>query len=315
MEAPSRSSPVRTILLLGPTGGGKSALAMALASRVEAEIVSADSMQLYRGMDIGTAKPSVDERQRVRHHMIDVADPHHDAPTVSDWLAGAHTAIEAIHARKHVAIVVGGTNLYLRALIDGLATIPPADESIRAELSSRTTADLRDELMRIDPAAASRIHANDTRRTIRALEVARLTGQSISAHQEQWGSCIRAVPGDWLLVGLAWPVDLINRRIHARVKDMMKAGFLEEVRGLATKGPLLHQARAAVGYEELLAHLEGTLSLEEAVERIAIRTRRYAKQQRTWLKRFRVVPSSLWLEASDGDPVRWSSQVADNLNF
>ncbi len=315
METSAPINPLRTIVVLGPTGGGKSSLAMALASRAPAEIVSADSMQVYRGMDIGTAKPSVEDRKHVAHHMLDIADPHREAPTVSDWLRGARAAMHSIHARGRIAIVVGGTNLYMRALVDGLAPIPPADESIRAELSSRTPTQLRAELEAVDPGAAARIHVNDNRRTIRALEVARLTGQSISTHQRQWGACIRDVPGDWLLVGLHWPVELINRRINARVRDMMERGFLDEVRRLAVAGPLLPQARAAVGYDELLSHVEGRVALDEAIERTAIRTRRYAKQQRTWLRRFQAVPRSLWIDATDGDPEKWAARVADNLIF
>lgn len=310
-------SSTRTLIIAGPTAGGKSSLAMDMASILPrgAEIVSADSMQAYRGMDIGTAKPTVDEQSRVRHHGIDIADPHREEPTVADWLAGAHTAIADIHARGKCALVVGGTNLYLRAFIDGLAPTPPSDESLRATLEARGLASLREELERVDPVAAGRIHPNDLRRTVRALEVAHLTGRPISEHHTQWGSTLGALPVGCGLIGIDWEPEAINRRINSRVRTMMTSGFLAEVEHLRAVGPLLRQPSEAVGYGEMLAHLDGTLTIEEAEQRTAIRTRQYAKQQRTWLKRFRAIPGTLWVRGCHLDSPTAVREIIDNFRL
>lgn len=296
-----------TLLILGPTAGGKTALALAIARQLRdapapgmprgAECISADSMQVYRGMDIGTAKPTPAERAEVPHHMIDVADPHADSFTLADWLAGAQQAIAATHARGNLAIVVGGTSLYVKALLEGMFDAPPPDPELRARLEQEPTEHLRAQLERLDPVAAARIHPNDRRRAIRAIEVHQQTGQPISALQLQWQARPQPLPEGWHAIGLNWPVEAINQRINARVGGMMAAGFLEEVARLAAKGPLTRQAVEAVGYQELLAHLAGKVTLEEAVEAIKIRSRRYAKQQRTWLRRFQALPGSLWLDA------------------
>lgn len=178
----------RVIVVMGPTASGKSALALAMARAAgpAVELVSADSMQVYRGMDIGTAKPTTSERSEVIHHGLDLVDPTHDGFTVEDWLGHAHAALAAIHARGGVAIVVGGTNLYAKALIEGLFDGPPADPALREELGTWELDALRSELVRIDPVAAERIHRNDRRRTIRAIEVHRATGTPISVLQAQW---------------------------------------------------------------------------------------------------------------------------------
>ncbi len=289
----------QTILILGPTAGGKSALAMALAAAMSqgAECVSADSMQVYRGMDIGTAKPTPAERAAVVHHMIDVADPHVDTFTLADWLEGANRAIQSAHARGHHALVVGGTNLYARALMEGMFSTPAPDAGARQELEARPSEWLRSELERRDPIAAARIHPNDRRRSIRAIEVHQQTGHTITALQQQWLNTPQPLPPHWHLVGLDWPVDQINARINARVTAMMNAGLVQEVVQLAARGPLTRQAIEAVGYHEVLAHLAGELTLEQATETIKVRTRRYGKQQRAWLRRFRRIPGSVWIDA------------------
>ncbi|MDA1008174.1 MAG: tRNA (adenosine(37)-N6)-dimethylallyltransferase MiaA [Planctomycetota bacterium] len=290
-----------TLLIAGPTGGGKSALAVEVAQSFSqrGEIVSADSMQLYRGMNIGTAKATPLEQSRVAHHMIDCADPHHDAPTVADWLAGAERAISEIHQRGHVALVVGGTNLYLRAMIDGLFDGPPQNAPLRAELEATDLDVLRIELDRVDPQAAQRIHRNDRRRTIRAIEVARLSGQSITSLQTQWSGTMSALAPGVRLVGLDWTAPHINSRINARVREMMSMGFLDEVAALRAVGPLTRQASGAVGYLELWRHLDGDQPLSDAVESIGIRSRKYAKQQRTWFRRMHLIPDSVWVDAAD----------------
>jgi tRNA dimethylallyltransferase len=301
MTMPATPSPTdapRTILVLGPTAGGKTALSVELALRVPGggECVSADSMQVYRGMDIGTAKPSAEERRGVPHHLIDVADPHGGPFTVADWVDGARAAIEAIHARGRHAIVVGGTNLYVKSLTEGMFEGPAGDPEIRARLEALPTEMLRGDLEHHDPVAASRIHFNDRRRTIRALEVWMITGRRISELQQQWSDAPRALPAGMHVVGLEWPVDLINQRINQRVHAMIEAGLEQEVMRLLAKGPLNRQAIEAVGYREVLRHFAHELSIEEAEEEIKVRTRQYARQQRTWLRRFKAVPGAIWID-------------------
>ena len=288
----------RTVLVLGPTAGGKTALSveLALAMPGGGECVSADSMQVYRGMDIGTAKSTPEERRGVPHHLIDVADPHGGPYTVADWIDGAREAIAGIHARGRHAIVVGGTNLYVKGLVEGMFEGPPADPAIRAQLEALPTEILRRDLEHHDPIAASRIHVNDRRRTVRALEVWMLTGRRISELQRQWSDSPRARPDGMHVVGLEWPVEMINQRINARVRGMIEAGLEREVMHLLAKGPLNRQAVEAVGYLEVLRHFAHEITIEEAEELIKVRTRQYARQQRTWLRRFKAIPASIWVD-------------------
>jgi tRNA dimethylallyltransferase len=274
------------------------------------ELVSADSMQVYRGMDIGTAKPTTSERSEVIHHGLDLVDPTHDGFTVEDWLAHAHAALAAIHARGGVAIVVGGTNLYAKALIEGLFDGPPADPALREELGTWELDALRSELVRIDPVAAERIHRNDRRRTIRAIEVHRATGTPISVLQAQWRDRPAALPANWSLVGLSMGVEANNRRINARVRGMRAMGLVDEVRSLLGAGGFGAQAATAVGYRELIAHLHGAGSEDDAFEAIKIATRQLAKQQRTWLKRFADTPGSTWIDAGDGLTEQRMAEIA-----
>ncbi len=302
----------RVIVVMGPTASGKSALALAMARAAGglAELISADSMQVYRGMDIGTAKPTASERAEVAHHGLDLVEPTHDGFTVEDWLEHAHAALAAIHGRGGVAIVVGGTNLYAKALLEGLFDGPPADHELRAELGSWELDALRAELLRIDPAAAERIHRNDRRRTIRAIEVHRATGTPISVLQAQWRDRPTALPAGWSLIGLCMGVEANNRRINARVRAMRAMGLVEEVRSLIAAGGFGTQAATAVGYRELIAHLRGASSEDDAFEAIKIATRQLAKQQRTWLKRFADTPGSTWIDAGDGLTDERMSEIA-----
>ncbi len=286
------------MLILGPTAGGKTRLAIDLALRLPGggECISADSMQVYRGMDIGTAKPDARERGPVPHHLLDLVDPGEDGFTVDTWLALAEESITAIRGRGRWPIVVGGTNLYVQALLAGLADGPEPDPTLRARLEATPDGELRSWLERLDPAAASRIHANDRKRSVRAIEVCELTGRRISDLQQEWnGGHART---DIRLIGLEWPADAINRRINRRVAAMIEAGLVEEARGLWTHG-LGRQAREALGYRQLIDLFEGRSTLDEAVEQIKIRTRRCAKHQRTWLRRFRSLPGTLWLPAGE----------------
>lgn len=300
------------IIIAGPTAGGKTALAIHLAERLPGggECICADSMQVYRGMDIGTAKPTSQERQQVPHHVLDVADPTGDDFTVDRWLRLAESAIALVRSRGRWPIVVGGTNLYVKALLEGLFEGPGPDEPLRRELESKTSEELRIELERIDPAAALRIHRNDRRRTVRALEVFHQTGMPISDHQQQWNR--QAVRSDAIIIGLDYPAPVINRRINARVKSMMEQGLLAEVQQLRDSGRLGQQAREALGYKQIIQHLEGECSLEEAIEEIKIRTRRFAKQQRSWLRQFRRLPRSAWFAMTTEDA---ATPTAEALAF
>ncbi len=291
-------------VIVGPTAGGKSAVAVELAlllrgRGIPAEIVTADSMQVYRGMDIGTAKPTPDERRGVPHHLIDIADPR-EGFSVEQWLARAEPGIERIRAGGGVPIVVGGTHFYVKALLEGLFRGPGADEALRTALAGRSAAELRDELERVDPPTARRLHPNDLRRTIRAIEVFRLTGTPLSEHQTQWDQ--GGARADVLLVGLEWPNAGVNRRINARVKEMLERGLVEEARGLWKGGMLGPQAREALGYKQLIEHFEGRSTLDDAIERVKIETRRFAKNQRTWLKRLRTIPGAIWIEMETTTP-------------
>jgi tRNA dimethylallyltransferase len=296
----------RVIVILGPTAGGKSDLAMELARRFGGEIVSADSMQVYRGMDIGTAKPTAAERAEVPHHCIDLVDATEEGFTVARWLACADEAVADIQRRGRVPIVVGGTNLYIRAFLEGLDEAPAADHAFRAALEAVPSAELHARLAASDPAAAARLHPNDKRRIVRALEIAHTTGDSATDRRTAWDEAgIAPRRSDLFTVSLDWPVEPINRRINARVRAMFDLGLVEEVARLAGAGGLCSQARAACGYEELLRTVgDGTRTprareLDEAAEATKIRSRRLAKQQRTWLKRFRALEPSLVIACDD----------------
>ncbi len=276
----------QSLVILGATASGKTGLAVDTALALEthggADVVSADSMQVYRGLDIGTAKPPLEERQGVRHHLIDICDPR-DAFSVDHWLRACEEVLADVHASSRLPIIAGGTHLYIKAFLDGLFDGPPGDDQIRASLQRLTPAELRRKLEAADPEAAGRIHPNDTRRTIRALEVYELTGTPISALQQQWSQ--DRAHRDVQVVAIEWPVQELNRRINARVRQMVDDGLVDEVRSLQSQGLLGVQAREALGYKQVLTHLEGGAPLEDAIEQIKIETRRYAKNQRTWLRR------------------------------
>ncbi len=299
-------------ILIGPTAGGKSALAVevacALGGPSHAEIVTADAYQVYRGLDIGTAKPTAEERRGLTHHLIDIVDPG-ERFTVHDWLRAAEKTIDDIRSRGKTPIVVGGTHLYIKSFLDGMFEGPGASEEIRNELRKLSARDLRSELERVDPAAATKLHPNDLRRTVRALEVFRLTGTPISEHQRQWDREDHTRK-DGVLVGLDWPAELLNPRINARVKDMISRGLVEEARGLWERGALEgNQAAEALGYKQLISYFKGRCPLEDAIEEIKIETRRFAKNQRTWLKRLRTTAGSLWIDAGVEPPRGWAEIV------
>jgi tRNA dimethylallyltransferase len=278
----------RIVIVVGPTGAGKTRLALALAERVGGEVVSADSQQVYVGMDIGTGKVSAEERARVPHHVLDVVQPDEEM-TAARFVDLADRAIEDIAGRGKAVIVCGGTGLYVRALLLGLFEGPPASPEIRAELAAiardRGTAALHAELARIDPACAAKIDPNDEKRMIRALEVFRITGEPMSAHQAKHDH--RALPPRYpaRLVGLAPEREALYRAIDARVDQMIDAGLEAEVARLRDHGfrpPL--RSQQAIGYGELHEVLEGRGTRERAIELIKRNSRHYARRQVSWYR-------------------------------
>jgi tRNA dimethylallyltransferase len=302
------------VLVLGVTASGKGRLGFELARALDGEIVSVDSMKVYRRMDIGTAKPSAEARRQVRYHLTDVVEPS-ESFSVGVFLEHAQAAIDDIRQRGKAVVAVGGTALYIKALLYGLFEGPGSDEQIRAELRAQAAQEgpgrLHEALRHIDPEAADRISSNDAKRLIRALEVYRLTGKPISSLQKQFDA--EQPRHDWRIIGLRREKLVESQRINARVKKMMELGLVDEVRALlAEEKPLSQQARCAIGYAEILAHLADHWTLEEAVEEIKKNTRRLAKGQRTWFKTFRQVN---WLDVDPEEPpehiVERARQIVD----
>jgi tRNA dimethylallyltransferase len=289
------------ILILGVTASGKGRLAFDLAESLGAEIISIDSMKVYRRMDIGTAKPPQEARQRIKYHLIDIVEPS-DSFSVGAFRDAALDAIEQIKSRNMPVIAVGGTALYIKALLYGLFEGPGTNQQIRAELNSRAEAEglaeLHRELTKIDPTAAERINPNDSKRIIRALEVYQLTGKPISSLQKQWDSS--QTKHDWTIIGLRREKAEESKRINSRIKKMIADGLVDEVKSLlAEEKPLSRQARCAIGYAEIIEYLNGQINLEDAIELIKKNTRRLAKNQRTWFKTFKDVR---WLDIEPNEP-------------
>lgn len=302
----------KPIVILGCTASGKSDLAEGLAKQLgekkrggtgaPAQVMAADSMQVYRGMDIGTAKPPPEIRAKIPYLMVDVADPW-EVYSAARFVAEARPLVEQALRQDQSLVIAGGTILYLRSLIEGMFEGPGADEAIRAELTARAenegTPALHAEMARIDPGAGQRIHPNDLRRIVRALEVYRLTGTPITQLQTQWTAAHPAVEA--LYIGIQREKEALNRRINARVKKMIEAGLVEEVRRL-TQDPrgFSEEAASGVGYKEIQEYLAGKCTLDEAIERIKIQTRYLAKMQRTWMKRWPGPGAQVcWLSAGD----------------
>ena len=295
-------------LILGVTASGKGRLSRDLAEQIGAEIISIDSMKVYRRMDIGTAKPSKEVRKCIKHHLIDVVEPS-EAFSVGRFLDLAGDAIKQIKRYNKPIIAVGGTAMYTKALLHGLFEGPGTDEQIRAELQEQARTKglegLYRRLQNIDPVAAERINSNDAKRIIRALEVFKLTGRPITTFQQQWDSHNSQRAGsnglhDWTIIGLRREKTDAASRINKRVKAMIEQGLVDEVKSLlAESEPLGKQARCAIGYAEIFDYLNGQTTLEEAIELIKRNSRRLAKNQRTWFKTFRNVN---WLDIEQEEP-------------
>ena len=282
------------IIIAGPTASGKTKYAINLANQINAEIVSADSMQIYQYMNIGTAKPDLEEQQGIRHHMIDIIDPSQDF-SVAQYQSMALACIQDILSRGKRVIIAGGTGLYINSL---LYNITYADTTQNEEFRIRMT-DLAAErgnewlhaqLEAIDPQAAQNIHMNNTKRVIRALEIYEETG--ITATQQILDSKRNPSAYQFEVYGLLVERETLNQRINQRVDEMIKAGLVDEVRYLVDHGYHKKTAMQAIGYKEIVASLDGEISLEEAVEYIKLGTRQYAKRQMTW---FRRIPELKWV--------------------
>lgn len=303
------------VFIVGPTAAGKSDVGIALAELIGGEIVSLDSMAVYRGMDIGTAKPSEEQRQRVPHHLIDIVDPWEEY-SVAKYLADANECLQQIRARGKVPLFVGGTPLYLKAVLRGLFEGPEADWEFRHHW--RMLADtnppgfLHAELMKVDPASASRLHPHDWRRLIRALEVYHKTGRPLSEWQSQFEKPRREAMGR--VIVLDWPRDILYRRIDARVDLMFERGLVAEVRRIASLGKGFGRtASQALGYREVLAHLSGAMDLEETRTTVKTRTRQFAKRQLTW---FRHLEECRFVSVEEPfQPAEIAQQIARDLDL
>lgn len=285
----------KIIIILGPTGIGKTPVTLKLAERINAEIVTADSVQVYRYLDIGSAKPTHEERARIPHYLIDVVDPDEEF-SAGRYREYAQQAIASIAGKNKPVLVSGGTGLYIKALTRGLFSENQGNEIVRQELRDYEArmgkGSLHKELERVDPDAAKRIHPNDLFRTIRALEVYRETGVPLSQHHGRHH--FQEAPYDYIQIGIHLERDELYQRINERCDRMMAEGFLEEVQSLIDRGYHCHlKSMQSLGYRQLCAFLEGAISLDEAVQIMKRDTRRYAKRQMTW---FRSDPSTIWVE-------------------
>lgn len=285
------------LILCGPTAAGKTALALDLAHEFGLEIISADSRQVYRGMDIGTAKATPEEQTLVPHHLIDVVNPDQDF-TVAQFAELAHAAIADIFRRRQRPALVGGTGLYIQIVTEGLIDAPGANDELRRELLARESAEGAGTLYRllqeIDPETAQRLFPRDVVRIVRALEVAQLTGQPLSAWKRQHGFSDR--PYRTLKLAVTPDRDELYRRIDRRVEAMFAAGLLEETRALLAQGYAAEtKAMQTIGYREAMACLRGETTVDETIAAIQLATRRYAKRQLTWLRRDK---SIIWVDYS-----------------
>jgi tRNA dimethylallyltransferase len=301
------AAPQPVVVVTGPTATGKTPLAIALAERFDGEIVNADSMQVYRYMDIGTAKPSAAQRAQVPHHLIDVVDP--DFPySAGRYGEQARAAAARIHGRGRLVLLTGGTGLYIRAFLEGLISEAAADPELRESLESeheKAVAQgdpqrLHRRLEEVDAEAARRIHPNDARRVVRALEIASQLGRPSSAVREAHGFSDR--PYRVLHLAFDLPVDVLDARIDARCQGMIEAGLLQELRDLQARGygPELRPMQA-IGYRHMLPVAAGRDVLTNALPAMQRDTRRFARRQRTWL---RAVPEAVWMDAADPDAAR-----------
>lgn len=284
-QLPSSLLPPQPIFLAGPTAVGKSAVALALAERLGGEIISVDSMQVYRGLDIGTAKPSAAERARVPHHLIDVVELT-EPFDAAKFVVLANQAVADIQSRGRLPIFCGGTGLYFKAFLEGLGAAPPADIRLRAELEATPLPELLQELEQRDPTTFERIDRKNPRRVIRAIEVIRLTGKPFSTQRAEWAPASRMTDRGTRILCLTRSAADLQNRINRRVEDMFARGLVAETRELLEHGLAGNKtAMQALGYRQVVEHLRGEGSRADTMELVKIKTRQFAKRQLTWFRR------------------------------
>ena len=298
-----KSERTAMLALVGPTAIGKTELSLAIAEKFSGEIIGVDSMQVYRYMDIGTAKPTLQERSRVPHYLIDVVDPDEDY-SVGRYVEDAEQAIQLVVQNSHIPLLVGGTGMYLRGLLDGLTEFETADPAVRERLKQRLAEkdgrqQLYSELVRLDPESAARIHPNDSQRLLRALEIHLITGTPWSQHLKtgEKGKKLHNI----VKIGLTCDRNVLFQRINKRVRQMMEQGLEQEVRTLLARG--YHgnlKSMQAIGYRHMINYLAGNWTLAKTMELLARDTRHYAKRQYTW---FRSDPEINWFQPSERDGV------------
>ena len=289
------------LVILGATATGKTEVALRLARLLDGEIIGADSVQVYRGLEAGSCKPPAAARAAVPHHLIDVADPH-EAFSAGRFAREAAAAVDEIKARGKTPIVAGGTGLYLRALLRGIAPLPPRDEAVRRRLYARAEAEsreaLHDSLAQVDPAAAARLGRRDLQRVVRALEVFELTGRPLSAHFHAQGGTSGGLPA--LTFGLTMARERLYERINSRVEAIVAAGIVEEVRALLAGGlDPASSSMKALAYREVVAHLRGDYDEARCIELVRRNTRHYARRQLIWFGR---EPDVIWFDVGAGSP-------------
>lgn len=297
------------LVIVGPTASGKTDLGVELALRLDGEVVSADSMLVYQGMDIGTAKPTMEERRGIAHHMIDIIPPNTDF-SVAQYQQQAEAVIADIHRRNKLPIMVGGTGLYVRAVIDQYDfTAPGGDTKLRQQLMQLSCQKgnqwLHQQLAELDPAAAEKIHPNNVRRVIRALEVYKLTGRRFSELKQ--ADYQTNAKYSVAMFGITYPRNILYQRINNRVDYMLEAGLIEEVQNLLKQGiESSFTAMQGLGYKEIVAYLKGETSLEAAVELLKRDTRRYAKRQLAWFKRD---PRIYWIDGHNHSTAQLCEEI------
>lgn len=277
------------LALVGPTASGKTSLALDLCEGEGMEVLSMDSMQVYRGMDLGTAKASADDLARAPHHLIDIADPS-ERYDVQTWLSAADSALAGVLDRGRRGLFVGGTGFYLASLVRGLFQGPPVDHEVRTRIEARAgevgAQALHAELTERDAPSAEKLHPNDVRRVIRALEVLEQTGRPLSEWQQEWNAEPSPREARARIVGLHVPTEVLDRRIRERTRVMFDCGWPEEALRLEEAGGLGASAIQALGYTEALAVGKGEMEKDEAIDTVALRTRQFARRQRTWYRKF-----------------------------
>ncbi|HEX4343439.1 MAG TPA: tRNA (adenosine(37)-N6)-dimethylallyltransferase MiaA [Verrucomicrobiae bacterium] len=282
LNSPSSIVYPRPVFIAGPTAVGKSEIVLALAEKIDGEIISVDSMQVYRGLDIGTAKPNASEQKRVRHHLINVAELN-EPFDAAQFVSLAQKAVAEIQARNHTPIFCGGTGLYFKAFLEGLGEAPSSDTALRAELEATPLLDLLRELEQHDPITFAKIDKKNPRRVIRAVEVIRLTGRPFSEQRSEWTT---EAAHKEVVIGLMRESKDLHARINLRVDEMFRRGLVEETRTLLKHGLEQNKtALQAIGYRQVVEHLRGERPLPETIELVKIKTRQFAKRQMTWFRR------------------------------